>query len=118
MQNQVAEIAWRAGLDRGELPVARGVALTEDDRLRAEIIESLMCHMGVDLDAACARHDLTHDALLEEREALDQFERDGMLTRQGDLIHVTERGRPFVRAVCAVFDAYLKPSHARHSQVV
>ena len=41
-----------------------------------------------------------------------------MLTRQGDLIHVTERGRPFVRAVCAVFDAYLKPSHARHSQVV
>jgi hypothetical protein len=31
---------------------------------------------------------------------------------------VTELGRPFVRSVCAQYDAYLSPDLAKHSQVV
>jgi len=118
VQNQTTEIAWLAALDRGELPVARGVALTDEDRFRADIIESLMCHMGVDLAAACARHDWPGSALSGEQEAMREFERDGLITRSGDIVHVTERGRPFVRALCAVFDTYLTGSPARHSHVV
>jgi len=118
VQNQTAEIAWRAALDRGEFPIARGVALTDEDRFRADIIESLMCHMGVDLDAAAARHHRVQLGLLEERESLDDFVRDGLITRQANTIHVTQRGRPFVRALCAVFDAHLKRGETRHAHVV
>jgi len=36
----------------------------------------------------------------------------------GDWVVVTEAGRPFMRAACAVFDAYLEPEAKRHSSVV
>jgi oxygen-independent coproporphyrinogen-3 oxidase len=51
---------------------------------------------------------------------LDRFIADGLVTRDGARITVTEPGRPFVRNVAAVFDAYLKtaPEQVRHSQAV
>jgi oxygen-independent coproporphyrinogen-3 oxidase len=117
-QNHTAEIAWRGALNRGELPVARGVALTEDDRFRAEVIERLMCDMAVDLDAICARHGRRVEDLYDEREALKDFFRDGLLVREGETLCVTERGRPFVRTICALFDAHLRPGTTRHAQAV
>jgi len=119
VQNQSTEIAWRACVQRGELPIARGVAVTPEDRFRSDIIESLMCFLGVDLAAACARHDRHPAWLSAEREALRDLERDGLVELSGDLVHVTERGRPFLRVVCAVFDQYLRASSGpKHAQVI
>jgi len=119
VQNQATEIAWRAMIQRGQLPIAKGVAMTPEDRFRAEIIESLMCHMGVDLAAVCARHDRRSIWLAAEREALRDLERDGLVVLNGDVLHITERGRPFLRVVCAVFDEYLRKSTAqKHAQVI
>ena len=36
----------------GQLATARGIALSDDDRVRGRIIEQLMCDMAVDLPAA------------------------------------------------------------------
>jgi oxygen-independent coproporphyrinogen-3 oxidase len=33
----------------------------------------------------------------------------------GAVLSVTEAGRPFVRSVAAVFDAYLQPATTRHA---
>jgi oxygen-independent coproporphyrinogen-3 oxidase len=118
VQNQTQELAWRAALSLGELPIARGVAVTAEDRFRADIIEHLMCDMEVDLAAVCARHGKTLGHILQEREDLDQFVRDGLLIQDDRGIHVTEQGRPFVRAIGAVFDTYLRKDLTRHSQVV
>ncbi len=38
------------------LPTAKGYRLSAEDKLRAEVIERLMCDMEVDIDAICARH--------------------------------------------------------------
>jgi len=43
---------------------------------------------------------------------------DGLLTWDGRTIEVTERGRPFLRCVAALFDAYLNPVRDRHSVAV
>ena len=50
--------------------------------------------------------------------ALDRFAADGLVRINDGRITVTEAGRPFVRNVAAVFDAYLdassdKPKHAQ-----
>ena len=118
VQNQTQELAWRAGLNRGELPVARGVALTDEDRFRGDIIKSLMCDMEVNLETICARHGRALGQLLQEREDLEDFIRDGLLVADGAGLHVTSRGRPFVRAMAAVFDAYLQRGLVRHAHVV
>lgn len=102
----------------GRLATVRGVAISDDDRLRRAVIERLMCDMAVDLDAVAARHGVSGDVFDPDLPALDPLEADGIVVRDGHRITVTELGRPLVRAVCAAFDRYLTQGEARHSKAV
>ncbi|MFZ5609243.1 MAG: oxygen-independent coproporphyrinogen III oxidase [Pseudomonadota bacterium] len=114
VQNQVPLRAWSAAIIAQRLATARGVALTSDDRVRRHIIERLMCALAIDLaPLQDAGADFTPELAL-----LRGMENDGLVRLSGSHVEVTELGRPFVRSVCAVFDAYLKPSPARHSLAV
>ena len=46
------------------------------------------------------------------------MEADGLLVVTGNGVAITELGRPFVRCVAALFDAYLNPVKDRHSVAV
>ncbi len=105
-------------MSAGRLPVARGIELSAEDRFRAEIIERLMCELEVDLDEVAARHGRLACGIEEELFDLGRFERDRLVRRDGRRVQVTERGRPFVRSVCAVFDRYLDGGRARHAAAV
>ena len=118
VQNAARELDWRAAVRAGDLPVVRGVAASPEDRFRGEIIERLMCDLHVDLAALCARHGRALGDLSGELAALEGFERDGLVLRQGDRLDVTEAGRVLVRSVCAVFDAHTAPQTQRHSRTL
>lgn len=115
VQNASQETAWRAAVGKHQLPVARGVALSDDDRFRGEIIERLMCDFDVDLAAICAAHGRSLAEIYDAMSQLEVFERDGLIRHEGVRLMVTERGRILVRSVCAVFDAYLAPEAQRHA---
>ena len=117
-QNTANEVAWRKAVAEGVLPTARGVLVTAEDRFRAELIERLMCDFAVDVAAVSRRHWHDAPAGADLEATLAGLEHDGVITRQGQSIAVTELGRPFVRQVCAAFDAYLAPEALRHSRVV
>ena len=97
----------------------RGVALTPDDRLRRDLIERVMCDLAVDIEAVAAEHGGDPAPLIEAASAgLAQFVEDALASWDGRRIAVSEKGRPFVRSVAALFDAYLaqasdKPRHSR-----
>ncbi len=118
VQNQTAELAWGHALDKGVLPTARGVALTAEDRLRGEVIERLMCEFRVDLAEVTAAHGFPAGFLSGADATLAVLEADGLVARSGSEITVSLLGRPYVRAVCAAFDAYLEPSARRHALAV
>ena len=51
--------------------------------------------------------------------ALDALSRDGLLTLDGESIHVTERGRALLRTIAMVFDAHLpRTAAAQYSKVI
>lgn len=104
VQNLPEELAWRTAVTEGRLPVKRGVALTDEDRFRAELIERLMCDLRLDMAAVCARHGRSPAALAPERARLSQMAEEGVVALDGDRIALTEVGRPFVRVVARVFD--------------
>jgi oxygen-independent coproporphyrinogen-3 oxidase len=107
-QNHASVAAWRDAVRNGLLPIARGIALTADDRTRRAIIEQLMCHFAVSLaEVPC-----------DAEPALRAMEADSLLVRDGNDITITPLGRPFVRAVAAAFDTYLPRGVARHSVAV
>ena len=118
VQNITVERDWREAVTEGRLPIARGVALTDEDRFRGEIIERLMCDFAVDLDAIARRHGRALRELDEALLRLEPLEADGLATREGMTVRMTEAGKPFVRVACAAFDTTLRPSAARHARAV
>jgi oxygen-independent coproporphyrinogen-3 oxidase len=114
VQNHTDTRSYLDDIWAGLLPVAKGIALSDDDRCRRSAIERLMCDMRLDL------RDARYASLVEEAQArLSGFEQDGLITSRGDALQVEEAGRPFVRQIAAVFDAYLNaPSAGRHSAAV
>lgn len=118
VQNNPDIGGWRRSVEAGELPAVKGKALDADDRLRADLIERLMCDYRVDLREVCARHGVSAATLADGVAQLDELERDGLLIRDGDSIAMTTDGRPFVRIAAAAFDVYLARAAARHSLAV
>jgi len=115
VQNASAVPQWREKLDRGELPVARGVEMTADDRFRAEIIERLMCDFAVDLAEVCANHDRPLSELDDSVARLAPMQEDGIAEVEGTRVAATRLGRDFIRSICAAFDAHLEHGAVRHS---
>ncbi|WP_300573223.1 oxygen-independent coproporphyrinogen III oxidase [Phenylobacterium sp.] len=118
VQNITAELGWRHAVADGKLPIARGVAVTDEDRFRADIIERLMCDFAVDLVAACERHGRELADLEDSLVRLHDFQQDGLATWDGRRLVVTPRGRMLVRSICALFDAYLAPDAQRHAKAI
>lgn len=118
VQSIAQEVGWRAALDAGELPVARGVRVTPEDRFRAEIIGRLMCDFGVDLPSVCDRHGRPLDELAAALARLAPFIADGLVEVEAGQVRVTELGRMLVRSVSACFDAYFEPEAVRHAKAI
>lgn len=117
-QNAPDVAGWRRMVEAGELPVVRGVAVSDDDRLRAAAIERLMCDFALDFGALAKRMAGDEAALDDATAALDDLARSGVLLREGRTIRITPTGEPFVRLAAAAFDAYLERDAARHSAAV
>jgi oxygen-independent coproporphyrinogen-3 oxidase len=117
-QNATGLREWTARIEQGEFATARGLALTPDDRLRAEIIERLMCDLTADIPAALQRYGFRPDELRPELEALEPLSADGLVRVERGVVTVPEAMRTLVRRVACVFDAYLQPAAKRHAVAV
>jgi len=109
-------VSYREKILAGNLAAIRGRALTNEDRLRATIIERLMCELRVDLAEICGAHGVDANHFAAEFRKLNDLAEDGIIERVHDKISVPEAARPLVRTVCAVFDVFLANNGARFSQ--
>jgi oxygen-independent coproporphyrinogen III oxidase len=118
VQNQVQTRAYEATIAGNRLATAKGYALTDDDRLRAEIIERIMCDFAVDLDPVCARHGVDPESVLKSSPRLQSLISDGIVACDGASLSVPDDSRFLVRSVAAAFDAHLDSSARLHSRAV
>ena len=73
LQNEVVLGRHAERVLQGELPTAKGYRLTADDRLRADLIERLMCDFEVDLARISALHQTKPQALLRSAPRLAEL---------------------------------------------
>ena len=118
VQNFKERTAWRATIEDGRLPVERGVVLTEDDRLRARAIETLMCQMEVDVDAICDEMNAARGSLADALETARFLQSAGLCQIDGSLIRVPPEARLFLRTVTQCLDGRYKPTPRRHARAV
>ncbi len=118
VQNDVGIHAYSEAIAAGRLATVKGYALTDDDRLRADIIERIMCDFSVDLDAICARHGSGAEAVLNSAPRLQSLISDGVVALRENSLAVDDNSRFLVRSVAAAFDAHLDASKQLHSRAV
>ncbi len=102
----------------GQPPIARVLVLDDDDRLRAAVIERLMCDLQVDLGEVCKGFGRDSCVFAEEVAGLSALEADGLVQLDDKIIRVTEQGRPFVRVVCAGFGSLFRTGEERSAPAV
>ncbi|MGV8943361.1 oxygen-independent coproporphyrinogen III oxidase [Thermomonas sp.] len=122
-QNPRDLVSWQAALDDGRLPVFRGMRMDEDDQLRADLIQQLMCQGEIPMRALERRHGIDFseyfaDALAKLQPLVD----DGLARIETDRIAVTSHGRLLLRNIAMCFDRYLDQpvadSHPRFSRAI
>jgi len=107
---------YYAALDAGRLPVARGIELTQDDLVRRAVIQALICHFRVSIESIEIAYLVDFEQYFrEELKDLRTLQSEGLVELAPDWIVVTPRGRLLVRAICMVFDRYLRERTARSS---
>ncbi|MDR1368218.1 MAG: coproporphyrinogen III oxidase, partial [Candidatus Accumulibacter sp.] len=108
-QNEKTLSAYYGALDRGELPVFRGIVLDADDLLRRAVILSLMCRFEVSFAEFESEYLIDFKKyFLEEIVELGRMEEAGLVVIEKDRVAVLPRGRLLVRVISMVFDKYLR----------
>jgi len=105
---------YYAALDERRVPVARGIELTQDDLVRRAVIQALACHFRVALESIEIAYLIDFRRYFAvELAMLKPLVDDGLVEIGPDWITVTPKGRLLVRAVCMVFDRYLRAKRER-----
>ena len=119
-QNEKDLGGYYAALDAASVPIAKAYFMSEDDKVRREIIMQLMCNLGVDFESVSRklRVDVS-DYFRAELDSLSDLEADGLIRRNDAGLEVTELGRLFIRNIAMRFDAYLpKETERRFSKTI
>jgi len=100
--------SWQSALDEGRLPVFRGMRLDEDDQLRADLIQSLMCQGEIPVAALERRYAIDFaEYFADALDRLAPLDEDGLVRVEEQRIVVTSRGRLLLRNIAMCFDRYL-----------
>jgi oxygen-independent coproporphyrinogen-3 oxidase len=118
VQNEVVLGAYAERIAQGRLATVKGYALTAEDRLRADLIERIMCDFAVDVGEVCRAHAASPESLLAGSPKLRALQGDGVIRLEGTRLAVTAEARFLVRSVASAFDAHLGRSGRAHSRAV
>nr|WP_197722061.1 oxygen-independent coproporphyrinogen III oxidase [Sulfuriflexus mobilis] len=118
-QNQREVGPYYAAIEAEQLPLLRGMRLSEDDRIRRRVIQALICHFALDFAVMNAELGIDcRDYFAKEIQQLSSMQADGLLAVSETGIQVRPAGRLLIRNICMVFDAYLQKSAQQFSKVI
>lgn len=98
-QNEKILTTYEQVVGAGKIPTFRGHVLTESDQKHREQILKFMTEGSVGLEAA---------QLPDAEKFLDPMLQDGLVQITGQILQMTEKGRPFLRNACVFFDEHLR----------
>ncbi|EEZ75293.1 coproporphyrinogen dehydrogenase [Neisseria lactamica ATCC 23970] len=120
-QNERDIDAYYAAIDEGRLPVMRGYQLNQDDILRRNIIQDLMCRFALDYRVYEDISGTPFDRYFKDELAdLEKLADLGLVSLNKQGLTVTPKGRFLIRNIAMVFDYHLrhKKTKAKYSQTV
>jgi len=117
VQNAAAAGDYARRIKENALATVRGFALSPEDRMRARVIERLMCDFSFSSIALQREFGDASARLAKKAAELAGADRDGLVEMTADGFRCTELGRVFVRTLCTQFDSYWRGDD-RHSLAI
>ena len=111
---------YESYLKQNKIPVFRGIELENDDILRREIINQLMCNNSLDITKLEKKWGIDFKQYFKSSlENLQKMADDGLLNIEKTKITITTSGRLLARSICMQFDRYLQEkNNNRFSRVI
>ncbi|CAN5213435.1 oxygen-independent coproporphyrinogen III oxidase [soil metagenome] len=106
VQNEKNVGRYRMLVSADRLPAARGVTRSVRDQRIGRLIEDILCNQSIVLGDEDVGPALAH------------FETRGLVARDGPVLRRLPGGLPYVRAIAATFDPYLRPEERRFSNAI
>lgn len=106
-QNQKHIPEYFSAIDQNHFPLERGYILTEDDKIRKWVIQSLMCRFQIQYSEFQERFGYEFGKYFEaEQNHLKICKEDGLLKLENNGLQLTDMGKLLVRNICMGMDAY------------
>jgi oxygen-independent coproporphyrinogen-3 oxidase len=110
-QNSVTTMEYESMLEDGHLPIKKGIAVDDDDLIRAQVIQALMCYDELNFDEFDAATGIDfRQHLAEELAQLAPLATDELVEVDDDAIRIQPKGRLLLRNIAMKFDRYLRDS--------
>ncbi len=100
---------WEKAVNERGIATMRGYHLSDEDRLRRDVISRLLCHTVIPKLEISETFEIDFDEhFAPELQRLESPREDGLLTMDRDEIRATWLGRIFIRNLAMLFDPYLE----------
>jgi len=103
-QNERDVRSYQNLIDKSHLSVQRGYILSEEDRIRATIIEQLMCNLNCDVEEICHKFNFPLKTFLPVFQRMKPYEKAGIIARKKYALCLTTPYRMAIRSICSLFD--------------
>lgn len=108
-------------INNNQLPILRGMMLDQDDIIRRDIIQQIMCQFRLDFNQIANKYELNFaEYFVAELADLPAFVELGLITLNATSLEVSSKGRFLIRNIAVVFDKYLRQrqDNKRYSKVI
>jgi oxygen-independent coproporphyrinogen-3 oxidase len=107
-QSSVSTMEYEALIENGQLPIRKGIAVDDDDLLRADVIQALMCYDKLSFEEFNAAHNIDFASYFAaEIERLKPLADDGLIDLDQSGVNITQKGRLLLRSIAMIFDRYI-----------
>ncbi len=109
VQNTSSNIDYEKAIKNGNLPISKGIALSEDDIERRRIIMSLMCQL---------RAYIPKKRYVQELQRLEPYFKRGDINYDNEMLSIQHHAQNHLRLIASVFDSYLPKTTYKHSLAI
>ncbi len=104
------------------LPVEKGLRLTREQKVIREGINTLMCNLQLNWKNLAEALDITepqlHDIIRPDKQAMEEFVKDGLIEVSPEGIRVSPTGALFIRNIAAALDPAYRQQMRKYSTTV
>jgi len=122
IQNRKSDLHYIEDIETAGFAFVRGYEVSPDQQIVRTVINAIMCDGHLDFAEMAHRFGITVEELTELLQftpsKLTSFIEDDLLTFDGTILHVTERGFFVVRNIAMAFDPMLNENEQRYSQTI